>query len=102
MKKTISLAGTAILILAVAGAAFFLTNKNSALGPLEVLANDGVVVEVIQGQAKITMESAEKILTAPASQEIAKGARVETLAGGQANIIFSSGSVARLDSVTSV
>jgi len=79
-----------------------LTNKNSALGPLEVLANDGVVVEVIQGQAKITMESAEKILTAPASQEIAKGARVETLAGGQANIIFSSGSVARLDSVTSV
>jgi len=102
MKKAILLAGTVILILAVAGAAFFLTNKNLAIGPLEVLANDGVVVEVIQGQAKITMEGAEKILTAPASQEIAKGARVETLAGGQANIIFSSGSVARLDSDTSV
>ncbi len=104
MKKTILLVGVVILILAVAGAAFFLTNKNKNLsfGPLEVLANDGVVVEIIQGQAKITMEGREKVLTAPASQEIAKGAKVETLAGGQANIIFSNGSVARLDSATSV
>jgi len=102
MKKTILLAGIAILILAVAGAAFFLNNKNLSFGALEVLANDSVVVEVIQGQAKITMEGQEKVLTAPASQEIAKGAKVETLAGGQANIIFSSGSVARLNGATSV
>lgn len=93
-----------ILVLAVAGAVFWLANKNKKLpfGALEVLANDGVVLEVIQGQVKITIAGREKVLFAPASQEITKGAKIETLAGGRANIIFPSGSVARLDSATSV
>lgn len=68
----------------------------------EVLAGDGIVLEVTKGQARVSLEGIEKILDAPASQEIAAPATITTLAESQASIIFSSGTTARLDSASSV
>jgi len=91
-----------IIIIAALGVFVFSGRKLSQLGALDVLAKEGIILEVAKGQAKVNLAGAEKTLNAPASQEIEKDVIVETLAGGQANIIFPGGSLARLDEKTVV
>lgn len=106
MKKIILLVILAVAIIFVGG--FWLTklnsqNKISIFGSsMEALAKESIVVEVISGQVLISLGGQEKVLEAPLNQEIDKDAVLTTAAGSQANIIFPSGSIARLDESSSV
>ena len=88
------------LIIAVGGIWWWFASQNN--GAITVLAKDGVVLEVVKGQAQVTLGEASQTLSAPASQEIDRGAKITVLADSQANIIFASGTTARLDNNTEV
>jgi len=105
MKKSLIVILAMVIILA---GGFWLIklnsqNKVSVFGsPLEALAKESIVLEVIQGQTTVSLSGQEKTLSAPLNQEIDKDATITTLAASQANIIFPSGSMARLDENTTV
>ncbi len=98
MKKIILV--IAAIIIAAGGIGWWFVSQNN--GVITVLAQDGVVLEVVKGQAQVTLGEVAKTLSAPASQEIEQGAKIAVLADSQANIIFSSGTTARLDAATEV
>jgi len=100
MKKSIFVIMACVIV--AVGIWFWFGMQNSLGGVLAVLAKDGVVLEVTKGQAEVMLEGATKTLNAPFSQEIDKGAKIKVLADSQADIIFSSGTTARLDSGTEV
>ena len=106
MKKII-LAVCLAIIIVLAGGFFLMKNKNGDQfkifgSSLEALANNGVIVEVLKGQVTVNLGGQEKVLSAPLNQEIDKDATLTTAAASQANIIFPSGSSARLDENTTV
>lgn len=90
------------LVIIIGGIWWWFGAQNKLGGVIAVLAKDGVVLEVVKGQAQVSLDGGSKTLSAPASQEIDKGAKIAVLADSQANIIFSSGTIARLDSNTEV
>lgn len=106
MKKTfIWLLAAVIIVLLLAAGGWWFKNKSQKgglLGAAEALAQDGVILEVVKGQVKISFEGEEKTLTSPVAQEVEPGVIIVTLAGSQANLVFPSGSLARLDEETSV
>jgi len=106
MRKTFIwlLAAVVIILLLAAGGWWFKNKgqKGGLLGAAEALAQDGVILEVVKGQVKISFEGEEKTLTSPVAQEVEPGVIVITLAGSQANLVFPNGSLARLDEETSV
>jgi len=106
MKKIILAVCLAIIVLSVGSFFLFKLKDRGHLkiigSSLEALANNGVIVEVIQGQVIVNLGGQEKTLSAPLNQEIEKEAVLTTAAGSQANIIFPSGSIARLDENTTV
>lgn len=106
MKKIILAVFLAVVVI-LAGSFFLMKNKNVSQfkifgSSLEALANNGVIVEVIAGQVTVNLGGQEKVLSAPLNQEIDKEAILTTAAASQANIIFPSGSSARLDENTTV
>jgi hypothetical protein len=90
-----------IVIAAVAGVFWFKLQPTS-FETQEVLAKEGIVLEILAGQVTVKLGEQETILSAPASQEITKDAVLSASAGSQAQIIFPSGSLARLDESTTV
>lgn len=100
MKKIILIIVTVIIV--AGGIWFWFGAQNKLGGVIAVLARDGVVLEVVKGQTQVTLGEVVKTLNASASQEIDKGAKVAVLADSQANLIFSSGTIARLDQNTEV
>ncbi len=106
MKKIILAVCLAVVVI-LAGSFFLMKTKNGSQfkifgSSLEALANNGVIVEVLKGQVTVNLGGQEKVLSAPLNQEIDKEAVLTTAAASQANIIFPSGSSARLDENTTV
>ncbi len=107
MKKIVIWSLVVIVVLLLVAGVWWVKNKKSAgpsapMGALEALAQDGIILEVLKGQVKVSFEGEEKTLTAPVGQEVEPGVIITTLAGSQANLVFPNGSVARLDEETSV
>ncbi len=97
-----------LIFLFLAGIGLWWWQKNSYKpqsftgGAMEALAKESIVLEILKGQAEINLSGVSKTFNAPLSQEIEKGAKITTLEESQAQIIFPTGSVARLDSNTTI